>query len=126
MLTISTILRFISNYWKDIAIGIVCATLFYISTSWWYQEAEIKGLRSQLSLMTHENAELHERVQAYQKSAYDSQLAIEASDKNRQKIIAVFQKEINSIRTQQIPKDCEGAVNYGIKMKGDLLWPKAD
>ena len=42
------------------------------------------------------------------------------------KSTAITKKEINSIRTQPIPKDCEGAINYGIKMKGDLQWPKAD
>jgi membrane-associated HD superfamily phosphohydrolase len=126
MTALNIFIRFMSDYWKEVAIGIVCGTLFYISASWWKQEAEIRGLRDQLGLMVNENAELHDKVNAYKKAETDLQAAIEASDRNRQKIISVFQKEINSIRTQNIPKDCEGAINYGIKMKGDLQWPKAD
>lgn len=126
MTALNLIFRFFGNYWKEVAIGIVCGTLFYISASWWKQEAEIRGLRDQIAMFVNENSELHDKVNAYKKAEINLQAAIEASDKNRQKIIAVFQKEINSIRTQPIPKDCEGAVNYGIKMKGDLQWPKAD
>ena len=126
MTVLNLVIRFFGNYWKEVAIGIVCGTLFYISVDWWKQEAEIRGLRSKLALITHEASELNDKVNAYKKAEIDLQAAIDASDKNRQKIIAVFQKEINSIRTQPIPKDCEGAINYGIKMKGDLQWPKAD
>ena len=123
MVTLNIILRFIGNYWKDIAIGIACAVLFYISSSWWTQAAEIRGLRSQLDEAVTTEHLLREQVAAYQKASYYAQAAIEAAYKNRDKIITVLRKEINNIRQQTIPKDCNGAIEFGIKMKGDMRWP---
>ena len=126
MKILNLIFGFIGNYWEQICIGIVIGGLTFVSIDWWKQDVEIRQLKGQINLLTHEAAELSDKLDAYKKAEIDVQKSIEAANKNRQQIINVFQKEINTIRNQQIPKDCAGAINYGIKMKGDLMWPKAD
>lgn len=115
---------FFTRYWQEIAIGIVCGALFFITVSWWSQAAEIGRLKTQLTMAAQQNETLHAKVEAYEKAEEQAKVTIENADKNRQEIISVLQKEINKIRTQTIPKDCKGAVNYGIQYKDDLKWPE--
>ena len=113
-----------SSYWREIAIGLIIAVLAFISISWWHQGAEINKLKTQLTMAEQVNDTLKEKVSSYEKAEEQAKITIENADKNRQQIIKTFQLEINKIRTQVIPKDCNGAVNYGIQYKDDLKWPK--
>ena len=115
---------FFTRYWQEIAIGIVCGALFFITISWWHQAAEIGRLKTQLTMAEQVNDTLKEKVSSFEKAEEQAKVTIANADKNRQEIISVLQKEINKIRTQTIPKDCQGAVNYGIQYKDDLKWPQ--
>lgn len=117
-------LKVLLSYWKEIAIGIIISILAFISISWWNQGAEINRLKTQLTMAAQVNDTLKEKVNAFEKAEEQSKVTIANADKNRQEIIKTVQLEINKIRTQVIPKDCNGAVNYGIQYKDDLKWPK--
>lgn len=110
-------------YWKEIAIGVIIGALVFISLSWWHQGAEINKLKTQLTMAEQVNDTMKEKVSSFEKAEQQAKITIENADKNRQEIIKTFQVEINKIRTQAIPKDCKGAVNYGIQYKDDLKWP---
>ena len=116
--------NFFISYWRELAIGVIIGALVFVIFSWWGQTAEIARLKTQLTMGEQINNGLKERISVYEKAEEQSKLAIENADKNRQQIVAVLQKEINKIRTQVIPKDCQGAVNYGIQYKDDLKWPE--
>ena len=115
---------FFTKYWQEIAIGIVCGALFFVTTSWWSQAAEIGRLKTQLTMAQQVNETLKTKVDAFEKAEEDQKKAIEVANKNRVEIITTLQKEINKIKAQIIPKDCNGAVNYGIQYKDDLKWPE--
>lgn len=114
---------FIANYWRDIAIGIIVAALGFITISWWSQAVEIGRLKTQLTMAAQQNETLQEKISAFEQAEAQANTAIAIADKNRQEIIKSVQVEINKIRTQVVPKDCNGAVNYGIQFKDDLKWP---
>ena len=124
MIQLKLAFDFLTTYWKDIAIGIVIAALAYISVTWWNQTIEIGRLKTQITMAAQQNETLQAKVNAYESAEEQSKAAIENADKNRVQIIATLQKEINKIRTQTIPKDCSGAVNYGIQYKDDMKWPE--
>ena len=113
-----------TEYWKEIAIGIIVGALAFISISWWHQSAEINRLKTQLTMAEQVNDTLKEKVSAFEKAEAQAKITIENADKNRQQIIKSVQAEINKLRTQVVPKDCNGAVNYGIQYKDDLKWPE--
>ena len=117
-------LKVLLTYWREIAIGIIISILCFISISWWNQGAEINRLKTQLTMAAQVNDTLKEKVHAFEKAEEQAKVTIANADKNRQEIIKTVQLEINKIRTQVIPKDCNGAVNYGIQYKDDLKWPK--
>lgn len=115
---------FIANYWRDIAIGIIVAALGFITVSWWGQAVEIGRLKTQLTMAAQQNETLQTKVSAYEQAEETAKENIAKADKNRQEIINVLTKEINKVRNQPIPKDCNGAVAYGIKFKDDMKWPQ--
>lgn len=115
---------FFTQYWKDIAIGIIIGALVFITVSWWGQAAEIGRLKTQITMAAQQNETLQEKVTAYEQAEDQAKKSIQVVLENRKEIITVFQKEINKLRTQTIPKDCNGAVNYGIQYKDDLKWPE--
>lgn len=117
-------LGFFTSYWREIAIGLIIAITAFITISWWHQGAEINRLKTQLTMAEQVNDTLKEKVSSFEKAEEQAKVTIANADKNRQEIIKTFQVEINKIRTQAIPKDCNGAVNYGIQFKDDLQWPK--
>lgn len=118
-----TFLKILATYWKDIAIAIVLATLFWIIFAWWGSNAEIAFLKTQLANCREENATLSSRVATYQQAAQLLEDKQKSASKERQQFATLLSKEINSLRNQIIPKDCPAAVDYGIKYKDDLKWP---
>ena len=115
---------FFTKYWQEIAIGIVCGALFFVTVSWWTQAAEIGRLKTQLNMAAVQNETLKERVDAYEKAEVEAKNAQKIMLENRKIIVEDLTKEINKLRNQVIPKDCQGAVNYGIKFKDDMKWPE--
>ena len=115
---------FFTKYWQEIAIGIVCGALFFVTVSWWTQAAEIGRLKTQLNMAAVQNETLKERVDAYEKAEVEAKNAQKIMLENRKIIVEDLTKEINKLRTQVIPKDCQGAVAYGIQYRDDMKWPE--
>lgn len=124
MIQLKLLSDFLGGYWKEIAVGILIGFAVFVVTSWWYGTAEISRLKTQLNFAAIQNEALQEKVTAYEKAEVDAKKAQDEVLKNREIIVTTLTKEINKIRTQVIPKDCQGAVNYGIQYKDDLKWPE--
>lgn len=124
MIQLKLISMFFQTYWKEICAGIIVGFTVYVFNSWWEGTAEISRLKTQLNFAKVQNDAMQERVDAYEKAGQEAKKTIDLAIENRQEIIGVFQKEINKLRAQVIPKDCNGAVNYGIKYKDDMKWPE--
>ena len=118
------ILDFITGYWKEIAVGILIGFAVFVVTSWWTGTAEISRLKTQLNFAAVQNEALQEKITAYESAGQEAKKSIAVVLENRKEIITTLTKEINKLRTQTIPKDCQGAVNYGIKYKDDMKWPE--
>ena len=118
------ILDFITGYWKEIAVGILIGFAVFVVTSWWTGTAEISRLKTQLNFAAVQNEALQEKITAYEQAEDEAKKSIAVVLENRKEIITTLTKEINKLRTQTIPKDCQGAVNYGIKYKDDMKWPE--
>ena len=116
--------NFFTKYWQEIAIGIVCGALFFITLSWWTQAVEIGRLKTQLTMAAQVNETLQTKVTAFEKAELEQKKAIDVANQNRVEIINTLQKEINKIKAQPIPKDCKGAVDYGIQYRDDMKWPE--
>jgi hypothetical protein len=115
---------FFTKYWQEIAIGIVCGALFFVTISWWSQAAEIGRLKTQLTMAAQQNETLQTKVDAFETAEQIVKENQAKSLKDREIIVTTLTKEINKLRTQVIPKDCNGAVNYGIQFKDDMKWPE--
>jgi type II secretory pathway pseudopilin PulG len=124
MIQLKLISNFLGGYWKEIAVGILIGFAVFVVTSWWTGTAEIARLKTQLNFAAVQNEALQEKVTAYEKAEVDAKKAQDEVLKNREIIVTTLTKEINKIRTQIIPRDCNGAVNYGIQYKDDLKWPE--
>ena len=115
---------FLTTYWKDIAIGIIIAASAFIFISWLNGTAEISRLKTQLTMAAQLNETLETKVHAFESAEQKVKESQEKSLKDREIIVATLTKEINKLRTQVIPKDCQGAVAYGIQYRDDMKWPE--
>lgn len=116
--------KFVASYWRQIALCIIIATGVFIVTSWYQGSAEIARLKTQLNFAAEQNEHLQSKVEAFEKAEETAKENQQKSLKDREIIVTTLTKEINKIRTQVVPKDCNGAVNYGIQFKDDLKWPE--
>lgn len=124
MIQLKLLSTLLGNYWKELAVGILISFAVFVVTSWWSGTAEISKLKTQLNFAAVQNEALQEKVAAFETAQEESKKTQEISLKNREIIVTTLTKEINKIRAQVIPKDCNGAVNYGIQYKDDLKWPE--
>jgi len=125
MLTLLNLTKSAFTYWKEIAICIIVATGVFIVTSWYQGSAEIARLKTQLNFAAEQNDNLKNKVDAFEKAEQLAKENQEKSLKDREVIVSILTKEINKLRTQVIPKDCQGALAYGIKYKDDMKWPES-
>lgn len=124
MLILLNSFKFVTSYWRQIALTIIVATGVFIITSWYQGSAEIGRLKTQLNFAAEQNASLVSKVEAFEKAEALAKENQQKSLKDREVIVTTLTKEINKLRTQVIPKDCQGAVDYGVKFKDDLKWPE--
>ena len=117
------ILKGILQNWQAIAIAIILGTLFYIIFAWWGANAEISRLKAQINLCSDRNEVLLQQISTFESAENLAKAKLKQASEERKEIITSLSKEINKIRIQSIPKDCNAAVEYGIKYKGDLQWP---
>ena len=115
---------FLTTYWKDIAIGIIIAFSAFIFMSWLNGTAEIGRLKTQLTMASQLNDTLQAKVNAFESAEQAAKDNQAKSLKDREIIVTTLTKEINKLRSQVIPKDCNGAVAYGIQFKDDMKWPQ--
>lgn len=125
MLILLNSFKFVTTYWRQIALTIIVATGVFIITSWYQGSAEIGRLKTQLNFAAEQNASLQDKISAFEKAEALAKENQQKSLKDREVIVNVLTKEINKLRSQVIPKDCQGAVAYGVKFKDDLQWPQA-
>lgn len=124
MIQLKLLSDFLGSYWKEIAVGILIGFAVFVVTSWWSGTAEISRLKTQLNFAAVQNEALQEKITAYESAEQEAKTAQKIMLENRKIIVEDLTKEINKLRTQVIPKDCQGAVNYGIKYKDDMKWPE--
>lgn len=116
-------LKFITTWWKEIAVGIICGFVVYIFFSWMSQAAEINRLDNLLGTYMKANEEYRSQIEQFHKQAEAQSDKLKAAQENEKKLIDTFSKDINRLRLQVVPKDCSGAIEYSIKYKEDLKWP---
>ena len=124
MLILLNSFKFVTSYWRQIALCIIVATGIFIITSWHQGSAEIARLKTQLNFAAEQNSHLQTKVEAFEKAELLAKENQQKSLKDREVIVTTLTKEINKLRSQVIPKDCNGAVNYGIQFKDDMKWPE--
>ena len=117
------ILKGILQNWQAIAIAIILGTLFYIIFAWWGANAEITRLKAQINLCSDKNEALLQQISTFESAENLAKEKLKQASEERKEIITSLSKEINKIRVQNIPRDCNAAVAYGIKFKDDLQWP---
>ena len=112
------------KYWKDAIIavifvlcGLVVADAIIVNTELTRARVIITQLQTEKVALTGQ-LDILADLEAKQTKKLDD------AEDQRKMVMDDLSKKINSIRIQPIPKDCQGAVDYAVKNKGDLSWPK--
>lgn len=118
----SLALLFFRNYWKEmvIIVGVVAIGLFVMN--YFHLRDELAQKEIIIQQIEKEKKGLKLTLENLSKISEEQQNRIKEADEERKKVLDKLAKDINKIRLQTIPKDCQGAVDFAIKNKGDLKW----
>ena len=110
--------------WREILIAILLAAIFVLHTNNKVLEANLDSSKVQLSTCMESKTKSEGKVDVYEKSSADADVAYRHAEEKRLDVIATLANSVNTMRAQQIPKDCQAAIDWSILHKGDLSWPK--
>lgn len=112
------------KYWKEgiIILAFIVCGLFVSDVALAKRDLSLAKIR--IAQLETEREALVQRLDTLAILSKEQITKLEEADTQRIKILGDLSKNINSLRRQQIPKDCSSAVEFAIKNKEDLSWPK--
>lgn len=115
-------LLFLKSYWREalIAAGFVITGLMV--TNYFHMRDELAICDTKYEQLEAEKKQLQTMLDNLGKEAEAQKEKIKEAEAERKILIQKIAKDINNLRNQPIPKDCNGAVEFAIKNKGDLKW----
>lgn len=115
-------LLFLRSYWREVLIagGFVITGLFV--TNYFHMRDELAICDTKYEQQEVEKKQLQTQLDDLNKQADEQKEKIKQAEAERQVIVEKIAKDINTIKLQTIPKDCQGAIDFAIKNKGDLKW----
>ena len=112
------------SFWKEILIALLIG-----STVMLWQMNSVKAER--IGIISESLDEKNKRLEKAEgkldtiaKATESANIAYQSAEVKRLEVISKMASEINIIRLQQPPKDCQKAVEWSILRKDDLSWPK--
>ena len=112
------------RYWRELVLALCFVFVGCFVFDAFQTKDELHMARTRIVQIQTEKQQLTAKLD-YLAKVSDLQLEkMEAAEVQRMHIISQLSKTVSSIRSQQVPKDCQGAVDFAVKNKGDLSWPK--
>ena len=111
------VLKFLLDNWKAVAFSILAAVLVYVVNDYTTLRERIKGKEEIIS-------QYEDKFETLKKMSDDQKKRLDKAESERSKIMNKMSSDINILLKQQPPKECNEAINWAIKNKGDIQWPK--
>lgn len=111
------IIKFLLENWKAVAISILIAVLMYVVNDYTTLRERIKGKEEIIK-------QYEDKYKTLKKISDNQQEKLDKADNERIKIMEKMNNDINKLLKQQPPKECKDAIDWAIKNKGDIQWPK--
>ena len=112
----------ILSRWREMIMVLLLGSLVYIVTDWRGQSAKIATLNESSSLISSQLKAAIDKNAFYETEALKAVEQRNIADQKRVEVIAQLSKQLNILRNQNPPKECEKAVEWAITQKGDLQW----
>lgn len=114
----------IRTYWKLALVAIILLTCAGFVANEIHIRHELADARVEIATLKSEKQELTNHLTVLADLSKEQSKKLDDAKALQGEIMADLSKKINTLKLQQIPKDCTGAIDYAIKNKGDLTWPK--
>lgn len=109
--------------WREIALILVIAIAsFYKMQSLKFEE-KLVFKTEQYTIVADQLAKVNSEIEIFRKAAEDSAKESREAEIKRLAIIASMSNQINNMRKQEPPKDCQKAIDWAVQNKGDMSWP---
>ena len=118
------VLMFLGKYWKILVIGVLVAIIAYGVVDYFSQRERISRLNAELVECNKANAARRDKIAKYDEEYANFAKRLAESEKKRAETNKSLDKVINTVRIQPIPQKCEAAIDWAVKNKDDLSWPK--
>ena len=116
-------LTFLLGKWREILIVLLGATAFYYNMQSHRYEDKLDLKTEQLTTCSESLKNALARIELIDTATAEADAAHRESEAKRLAIISALSNQVNNIRKQEPPKDCQKAVEWAIQNKGDLSWP---
>lgn len=114
---IGLILKFLLDNWKAVVFSILAIILVYVVNDYTTLRERIKGKEEIIQ-------QYKDKFDTLKKMSDDQQKRLDKAESERIKIMGKMSNDINILLKQQPPKECNEAIAWAIKNKGDIQWPK--
>jgi uncharacterized protein YfkK (UPF0435 family) len=112
------------QFWKEGLIALLAGLLWFAHTQNNLLTEEVKMNKAQYQEYKGKYEDVQQKLDIINQSIIEQQARFKSSEAERLKIIATLNTQVTSLRKQQVPKECQAAVDYAVTNKGDLGWPK--
>ena len=114
----------ILKFWREGLLVVLVGLLWLSHSQNSLLSEEVKMNKAQYQEYKGKYEDVQHQMDIINQSIEDQKVKLKESEVARQKIITSLTGQVNILRKQTPPKDCQKAVDWAITQKDDLAWPK--
>jgi len=111
------------KFWREVLLTILLGAV-------WQLYGVNTNLKDKLEFVTKvaeecnvDKINLTKKIALIEESTRDLEKNHRDAEKKRLSIISTLTNQVNNIRIQEPPKDCQKAIEWAVQNKGDISWP---
>lgn len=116
--------KVVLSFWREALIALLLATCWFLHSDLEIKKEKLANTEQNLSQCKGDLKDVRGKLEVFEKASKDADEAHRQSEKKRLAIITELVGQVNTLRNQSPPKDCQQAIEWAIANKGDLSWKK--
>ena len=114
----------ILKFWKEILLVVLTATVLFLNQDIKLKTEQIKTKNEKIVSLSEDLNIANKKVEIFETARNLADIKFKESEKKRVEIVRKMYEEINILRLQTPPEQCDKAIEWAVERKFDLSWPK--
>lgn len=114
----------ILKFWKEILLVCLTVVVLFLNQDIKSKVLQIEAKDEKISKLSENLIIANKKVEIFEAARNLADIKFKESEKQRAEIIRKMNNEINILRLQTPPEQCEKVIEWAVDRKIDLSWPK--